>query len=273
MFDTTLVTRSSIAEKVKAYEEAQEKIRQGYALLTEAQATLKAAFTVAGKYDSDFDVLPDRRSYYVEIGKLPEYVEGQTRRKAWRILYHTLDIDKILSIKRADEIGRKLENETLPEITIKNIYEVFETLVQNTNDFANEAVHEVFDWLRPHESGYGSRYKTNEKNAKFEIGKKVILAWCVENKFGGGFRTDYTREKNLMALDRVFHLLDGKSFNDKGYRSPLVDAINTGGATGETDYFRYTCYGNKNLHLEFKRLDLLKEFNAVAGGMNLKPNN
>ena len=28
---------------------------------------------------------------------------------------------------------------------------------------------------------------------------------------------------------------------------------------------------NSNLHLEFKRMDLVQKLNAVAGGMNLKP--
>lgn len=272
MFDTTLVTRSSIADKVKAYNEAQEKIKQGYALLADAQKQLKEAFTVADRYSSDFDVIPDRH-FYGTPEKIPAHIEGLTRKRAWRILYHLLDIDKILSIKRAEEIGRKLEGDDLPEITIANIYEVFETLVQNTNSFAQEAVHEVYDWLRPREESFASKYKTNQKNARFELGKKVILAWCVENKYGGGFRVDYYREKNLIALDRVFHLLDGIGMSDKGYRSPLVDSINDGTGVGETDYFRYKCYSNKNLHLEFKRLDLVAEFNKVAGGANLKPTN
>jgi hypothetical protein len=35
---------------------------------------------------------------------------------------------------------------------------------------------------------------------------------------------------------------------------------------GATDYFK--AYGNGNLLLEFKRLDLVNELNAVAGGGN-----
>jgi hypothetical protein len=187
---------------------------------------------------------------------------------------HALDIDKILSIKRGDEIRKKLDDGELPEITIQNIYEVFETLMQNTNNFAEEAVHEVYDWLRPHEGYRGSEYKTNQKYAMFELGKKVIIPYIVERGWGGGgFHVNYYREKNLIALDKVFYLLDGKSMMTEGYRSPLVDKINEGKGAGETDYFSFKCYGNNNLHLEFKRIDLVKEFNRVAGGMNLKPNN
>lgn len=272
MFDTNIATKSSIAEKVRVYNEAQETIRQGYALLAEAQQKLKAAFSVGDRFDSDFDVVPHDR-FYGDLNETAKKVEETTRRKAWRQIYQALDIDRILSIKRAEEIHKKLDEGELPEVTIQNIYEVFETLVQNTSHFAEESVREVYEWLRPREGGFGSKYKTNPK---FEIGKRVILSFCVSNKWGGGFQVDYYREKNLLALDRVFHMLDGKSILKEGsYRSPLVDAINTcgTGGFGETDYFRFKCYQNQNLHVEFKCPELVKQFNQIAGGLNLKPSN
>jgi len=40
---------------------------------------------------------------------------------------------------------------------------------------------------------------------------------------------------------------------------------------GETPLFRFKAFRNQNVHLEFKRLDLLKRFNQIAGGRRLKP--
>jgi hypothetical protein len=61
-------------------------------------------------------------------------------------------------------------------------------------------------------------------------------------------------------------LLDGKGVPG-GYASPLMDAIQTSRTgTGETDYFEFRCCVNRNLHITFKRLDLVKQLNAVAGG-------
>jgi len=52
-----------------------------------------------------------------------------------------------------------------------------------------------------------------------------------------------------------------------------VDAINTtpyaSGATGETEYFSFRLFYNGNIHLGFKRLDLVERFNAGAGGGNI----
>ena len=84
------------------------------------------------------------------------------------------------------------------------------------------------------------------------------------------FRVNLHLEKKLVAMDKVFHALDSKGVPD-GYLSPLVDAINTSETgNGETDYYRFRCYKNQNLHLEFKRMDLVARLNQVAGGATLR---
>jgi len=45
----------------------------------------------------------------------------------------------------------------------------------------------------------------------------------------------------------------------------LVDAINTSNGTGETEYFKFKACKNGNLHLEFKRMDLVSKLNQLAG--------
>jgi hypothetical protein len=65
-------------------------------------------------------------------------------------------------------------------------------------------------------------------------------------------------------------MLDGQPLPDT-YHTPLFLAIEQGqGGYGETDYFRVKCYQNRNLHIEFKRLDLLANLNAIAGGKTLR---
>lgn len=126
--------------------------------------------------------------------------------------------------------------------------------------FATDAAKEVFEHLRP----MNGRYKTNHK---FYVGRKVVLSYTVEQAYEAGkFRPNYSREKYVNAIDRVFHLLDGAPFaTDK--RCDLSVAIdNCVDGKGETDYFKFKCFKNHNLHLEFKRLDLVKELNRLAAG-------
>ena len=69
-------------------------------------------------------------------------------------------------------------------------------------------------------------------------------------------------------------MLDGKGVIET-YQGPLMEAIGktAWGQLGQTDYFKFRSYRNRNLHLEFKRLDLLAKFNEIAGAGLLAPEN
>lgn len=273
--ETDIAKRGTIAEKVKAYNSAIEKIELAYGILADAEAMLKSAFSVSEKYDTDFGTLPGRHHDSTDnVGESIKHVKNIIKRKAWRSLYAALEIDRIASIKRRDEIHKQLEEGTLPEITIESIFETFEALNQNINEFARESVLEVYRWLRPDADGYEmTKYKTNQKNARFELKNKVIKSRMVEHSFRQ-FRINSYHEKYLIALDKVFHMLDGANMLDKSHRSPLVDAINSSETLSvKTDYFFCRMYQNGNLHIEFTRSDLVQKFNAIAGGTNLKPEN
>jgi hypothetical protein len=82
---------------------------------------------------------------------------------------------------------------------------------------------------------------------------------------GTKFRVSYHYENQLRALDNVFHMLDAKPLS--AYRNgDLINAINESECgAGETEYFRFKSFLNSNLHLEFKRMDLVQRLNEVGG--------
>lgn len=173
-----------------------------------------------------------------------------------------------MSKKRLEETDKNLTKGELADVTIPNIIDFLTLLQGNTALLAEEVVKEAFEILRPWR-------KTHKTNHLYEIGKKVILTGQLQNRYNGGFSISHYRQNDLTTLDKAFSLLDGKGIVD-GYNSPLADAINTTTAEvthGETEYFKFKCYLNSNLHLEFKRMDLVKEINRIAGGGNLKPDN
>jgi hypothetical protein len=264
--DTDLTTANSVAAMIEIYRCEVARTQAAYEALKESEKNLKAAF---GNQYSNFSTLPERA---YDADSTFKEVQRKLKKNAWRAFIDMLEIRKVLSIKRAAELDKRLDDpDKLPEITFAAVYEMFDLLVSNSNDFAQEAVHEVYDFLRPHSGYSGANYKTNQKNARIELGRKIIMTAMIDGASGGGFHVNYHNDQKLIALDNVFHALEGKG-HMAGYKSPLLDAINTCQAgKGETDYFKFKCYQNRNLHLEFKRLDLLKTFNAIAGGMNLKP--
>ena len=264
--DTDLTKSNTVAAMIEIYHCEVARTKAAYEALKQAQENLKAAF---GNQYSDFSTMPER---VYDADNAFKDVQRKLKKNAWRAFINMLEIRKVLSIKRAAELDKRLDDpDKLPEITFAAVYEMFDLLVSNSKDFAQEAVHEVYDFLRPHSEYSGANYKTNQKNACVELGRKIIMTSMLDNAHGGGFRVNYYNDQKLIALDNVFHALEGKGHME-GYKSPLLDAINTcQSGVGETDYFKFKCYRNRNLHLEFKRLDLLKNFNAIAGGMNLKP--
>jgi hypothetical protein len=181
------------------------------------------------------------------------------KRRAWQFLTTRLGIRDLMSLKKRAEFDRQLESGEVPDVTPEAIVGILLGLADQARDFATEAAKEVFELLKPTRS----EYKTN---SPFRVGKRVILSWQVEPKYPRGFRPSYSREQQLVAIDNVFHVMDGRSILREG-RPPLVQAIHdstTG--VGETDCIRFRCFKNRNLHLEFKRLDLVKQLNGLAAG-------
>lgn len=269
MFDTTdLAQQQKLAALVDACDAAKAKIEAGYTLLAEAEAQLTEAF---GK-EAYFHVL-NRENY--DTTRAKETAIQELKQNAWRQIVNKSQVEKLMSISRAEELHKNLSDpKKLPDVTVAAIIDMMRLYIDNSAAILDEAVREVYDWLRPRENSTAATYKTNQKNATFELGPKLILTWIVQHSFGKcPLQVNYYHEKHLIALDKVFFALDGKGVPD-GYRSPLVDAINTSpDGRGETSYFEFRAFNNGNLHITFKRPDLVEKFNRIAGGANLKPAN
>jgi hypothetical protein len=244
---------------VAAWRESEAEIRQAFGLLVSAEKRLKDTF----KPDSYLFSLSRTDSRYRRYED-PDELLKELKKDVWRVLIDRMELRRILSVKRNEELNRQIETgQDLPDIDEAQILAMLEATLTNTSTFIEEAVQEVFEYLRPR----NSRYKTN---TEFEIGKRVILSWAIETKWAGGFHVNSYREQMLRAVDNVFHALDGNG-TIKTHRGPLIDAIEASSTgIGETEYFRFKCCRNHSLHLVFKRLDLVAKLNAVAGGMRLR---
>lgn len=253
--DTGVSKRYNAAELVECYLETVNLAKRAYAILEEAEKVSLGGFGDA------FNTLPGNN--YLKYGALENVLE-KIKQKAWYQIIDRLGIRQVMSIKKAEELDKMLDDaKSLPEITMDTVRQMSEGLVDSAPDFAKEAVFEVFEFLRPGASDY-NQHKTNVKNGRYELKEKIILVNMVEGRFGG-LHVHYHRDKHLTAVDAVFHQADGKPMK-QAYLSPLIDAINTSQGDGETEYFAFKCYGNGNLHLTFKRPDLVAKLNRVAGG-------
>lgn len=265
-FRNTIFRRHNIQELVGVYEVAKEMIEEAYEDLAVAEAMLKAAGVQYA------NTLPDRnRRFRQGENTEAERVLGSINEKIWKHVIDLMQIRTFLSVAKADELDDQLKAGKFPAITYDNIFNTFLSIMAQAKDFAADQIREVYDWLRPF-SEDRKQYKTN---SVWEIGKKVIK-YGVEPPWSptGNWRVDHYREQNFIALDKAFHTLDGAAMPKENYYGPLVAAIRS--ATwekpfGDTAYFNFKLYKNGNIHITFKRPDLVKEFNRVAGGGMLRP--
>lgn len=262
---TSLAHRATVRTLVAAFVRTEATVRESFAALEAAQRDLNAVFAL-GDGRQTIDYRADRYSGRTTRFNDVEFTVDEMRRSAWRYLVEKLELRRIMSAARWKELDEQLDKETPPPITEEVVFGMAARYMSTLPELYEENVREVFEWLRPSSDGYGKKYKTN---AKYELGERVILSWMVSPAWtGGGFRVDHDRQQRLVALDNVFSALDGQGLKTQSDLAQAIEASRTG--EGESRYFAFKCCKNRNMHLRFKRLDLLKRLNEIAGGKRLR---
>ena len=258
MAEDRITPKVTVGELVDVVEKAERDIREAFATIHAAEQSLTAVFAL--EQWSSISV-PHR---YVNYGK-PDDAIIELSRTLWRALIDRLEVKRMLSPQAARTLEDQIERGPHVPITQENVRQVVEHFQKSLPDMLRESVEYVFNFLRPRHS----RLKTN---TQFEVKPKVIiegaLEWWVNH-----YHVHHHWQDSLRALENVFTALDGKGQISKTYYSHLSDEIGKTGEEGRgaTEYFEFKCYRTGNLHLKFKRLDLLKHFNEMAGGRRLKP--
>ena len=256
---TAIRPHLTVKELVRQYEAAERDIIAGCALINGAVSDLS---------DVCFDkiYLCDYHGRSVNL-RHKDVLVG-LRRQVWGYIIERLDIRRVMSVAAWEKLNQQLNDhrEDPPPITEEMVSQMAAQYRNKIPEMLEEAIVEVFDWLRP----WRGDYKTNSREV---VGPKVILEYVVDDQFLNHWKVNYNYKQRLSALERVFKSLDGKGQTTDHYTSNLEEAISKTPKTergGETEYFKFKCYLNRNLHVEFKRKDLLAKFNAIAGGSNLR---
>ena len=248
--NTEMIKRETIEALCMRFQGAKEKILQ-------AEELLKRANGQAGEFSC----------YRASIECGAENAIKEMKSKFWRHIMKHTGIQGIMSIKDREKMSNELwNNKELPDIMPDQVWGLVSKLTSDIPEMLNKAIKEVFELLTPQKRRWGDNYKTNDE---FTIGKKVILTNIID---GWDSHVNYSYgEPKLNALENVLMMLDGKG-PLKGNKGKAVLAINDSHvASGEinTEYMKIKWFKNRNAHLEFKRMDLIKELNERAGGNKL----
>lgn len=273
-----LVVHSTVEQLVGAYEVARDRIVLAYATLESAKEVFEASYmTNQGALGERFR-LEASRYRRDEIDTDPAHALLCLRRSAWRVIVERLELRRVMSIVAWDKLQKQINSggvDDVPEVSLETVRGFVRQSARDLPSYLSESVREVHDWLRPRGHSV-ERYRTNKR---FEIGPKVVLEHAVELGWSGNYRLHLgfgygaSESQRMIALENVFHALDGRGQRAESHKSELEQAICAcpiGKGVGETELFSFRCYRNGNLHLAFKRLDLLKRLNEIAGGQNFR---
>lgn len=265
MKTSTLTRHVTPTAIINAYQATCATIRRTYADLVAAERALNLALSSGGPFSQGGVKIAADRNWQSAFDQ-PEETIKRLRRGVWDQLVVRLELRKFLSVGRWRELQKLIEDDRMPEIDEESVGSFVQGLLDSRADIMADAVREVFAFLRPRGGTSRADYKTNSVE---EVGPRVVLTWMVERGLGG-LRLRYDQQQPMLALERVFQMLDGAGEISREHYSEIERAMRAGATSGTTPYFRWRAFAVGTLHITFVRRDLLARFNAVAGGKTLR---
>jgi hypothetical protein len=251
---TDLIPAQTITAMAEAYERSQHNVKEAFRLIEESESLMDGAFGKAR-------VLPWRRN----MGTLDESYKV-LKKNAWEHIIKQTGIDAVMTADRRKEFDKDLSMGNAPEPTVDTIMGFLHQMRGDSGKYLKESIGELYSMLRP----WNGVYATNDK---FEVKDRVILERIIEPQ--SRYQNTclrYESEGDVALMDNIFHLLDGQGMPKPPYdlATEIKGAIREGDYNCETAYFDCKWFKKGTLHIRFKRMDLVKEINRVAGGGSLK---
>ena len=174
------------------------------------------------------------------------------RVQAWQRLMGVTGLRQIMDTKALDEFESQLYKDA-PEFNEESVKGTLLSKLQDSETMFARGLVDMFRIL-------SGAYKTN-KDAVFKLPKKIIIRNVVSCG-PQGLVINYHHNSRLDDIDRVFKTLDGKKFESYELIAELRKSWQEAGAQ-ECALYTARAYINGNMHLEFKRDDLLEKANGI----------
>lgn len=259
-----LIAHQTITTIVVNVDQARADIAQAFTLLQGAKARLVAV--LGDGQSSHFGHLWDRDISDYDLEAVAKKVDIFQQTNAWRYVIEQTGLRHYLTETRQRELYAQLNEGGLPPLTVANVLSTLQGLTREGPQLLQEFVQEVFDWLRPaRDRSYIGGLKTN---SPWKVGRKAIISHAVDQHWNGCFHLNHHRESNIRALGNALSLLDGQGV--QRYPDDLVTQLGSSlktvhaGATIFTPYVTCKPYTNGNMHLQFRRQDLIDKLNVIG---------
>lgn len=203
----------------------------------------------------------DPRAHYLET------VRKDTDRAVWKFLIDFMGLERVMDRTARDQFRQQLQDDP-PEATADNCYATFSALIGDANLIFQRGVALAF-------SGLDRRFRSHDG---FKIGSRVVLSYALST-WGSWNRS---QDEVLRDVERAFYHLDGGKPQPErtagiigtwdAARRATGRSLERAAFDAEDAYFKIRSFKNGNVHLWFKRKDLVEQVNLLLAeyyGANL----
>jgi len=250
-YSTDIVRKAGAEEIIGCRNEAIRLFAEAFKLINEAKK-LTVRATGSDYAGPDLHNMRFRDVIGTDIDRETEKVRKAIDTGVWE---YALDALGLKNIMDATTIAKFREENTKnpAEVTMENLIATMDDLGSRRVEIFDQGVINLFDRLD----------RTFKTNPSFRIEKKIIMKDALSTRWSG-WNHYRGADNQLRDLDRIFHLLDGQPPKDH-----LMDAATVVGRVQskpdevETDYMTFKLCANGNLHIGFKRQDLVASINRI----------
>lgn len=171
---------------------------------------------------------------------------------AWRAAIRQTGLTRYMDEQALNAFEKSLERNP-PPFDLANIRLNLLEFAQKADEMFARGVVNIFH-------GLSCEYVRHRKSP-FEVPKKIILNGACQEGYRGAMQVGYVWGARFSDIDRVFKVLDEEEFEPSQLRWSL-DAAWKEGWPYEDDYYWAKPYKNGNVHITFKREDLLVKVNT-----------
>lgn len=196
------------------------------------------------------------------------------RRDAWLKVFDKMQFRKWLDKMQTSEFIRDIERNGNIPFKAENIRGTLENVFSQRRKLFEKSCANVFDELRKYDPENSYHSEGWKSNSGHRINKKIVFPYgCTFEKLFGTFNMCYGSSKIDIYndLDRIMCVLDGQDFAKchsiaQALESKFRILRDNKGAdmTTESRYFEIKFFKKGTVHLRFKEMKLLEDFNITA---------
>lgn len=244
MSGTELALPKTLLDFCTLREHVLARVEQAYALLQAANDDFEAAGISVGL---PWDI--QRLLRHEPMGKVRQYVD----RQIWQHAFDLTGFRQLMDTQAEREFYESLEKDP-PEFIEGNVRATFLSLAQQKEMLFVRGMVNVLRAL--------SRHHRTNTTSPFRVNERAILCGILATKWSP-LQLYVRHGQRLNDIDRVFKILDGKPHVPRSLECAINACFESRETVYEDSFYQIKGFLNGNIHIRFKRKDLLEEANRL----------